>query len=81
MDSRGMPCARARGAWGVPFEGTQAIVSLQLLTCLRRFHVVGMDPHWFGWGGRIRTSASLWTCWTTQGRCPHAHSDNNKPEV
>jgi hypothetical protein len=21
------------------------------------------------WGGRIRTSASLWTCWTTQGRC------------
>jgi len=40
MDSRGMPCARARGAWGVPFEGTQAIVSLQLLTCLRRFQVI-----------------------------------------
>ncbi len=40
MDSRGMPCARARGTWGVPFEGTQAIVSLQLLTCLRRFQVI-----------------------------------------
>jgi hypothetical protein len=40
MDSRGMPCARARGAWRVPFEGTQAIVSLQLLTCLRRFQVI-----------------------------------------
>jgi|SRR5258707_4323335 len=40
MDSRGMPCARARGAWRVPFEGTQAIVNLQLLTCLRRFQVI-----------------------------------------
>ena len=40
MDSRGMPCAWARGTWGVPFEGTQAIVSLQLLTCLRRFQVI-----------------------------------------
>src|SRR6266853_6040459 len=40
MDSRGMPCAWARGTWGVPFEGTQAIVSLQLLTFLRRFQVI-----------------------------------------
>src|SRR5260370_32113610 len=40
MDSRGMPCARARGTCGVPFEGTQAIVSLQLLTCLRRFQAI-----------------------------------------
>jgi hypothetical protein len=35
-----MPCARAHGAWGIPFEGTQAIVSLQLLRCLRRFQVI-----------------------------------------
>jgi hypothetical protein len=44
MDSRGMPCARTRGAWGVSFEGTQAIVSPQLLTCLRRFQVISHNP-------------------------------------
>jgi hypothetical protein len=30
-----MPCARAHGAWGIPFEGTQAIVSQDGHTTLR----------------------------------------------
>src|SRR5712691_7403501 len=27
---------------------------------------------------RREQPATLWTWWTTQARCPHAHSDNNK---
>jgi hypothetical protein len=77
---------RLETAASKPVESPKSVSGDWLLTCEiarnRAIFWVSEESKWEiglgGWGGRIRTSASLWTCWTTQGRCPHAHAEARK---